>query len=90
MDRFKELYELNNGVFDDEMLVLFEDILNKEFHGDSQKMDDFIYSLRKHEQSDVEKLQQENKELKDWKENAEEKINAMIAALEKITGEEIK
>lgn len=90
MDRFKELYEVNNGVFNDEMLVLFEEILNKDFHGDPQKMDAFIYSLRKPEQSNVEKLQQENKELKDWKENAEEKINAMIAVLEKITGEEIK
>lgn len=98
MDKFKELYievVIHNGdQMTEEMKLLRETILSEEFGDDPEQMDAFIQSIVDEnspvEPTEIEQLRKDNKELKDWKEDAEGKINAMIVAFEKITGEEIK
>ena len=98
MDKFKELYievVIHNGdQMTEEMKLLRETILSEEFGDDPEQMDAFIQSIVDEnspaEPTEIEQLRKDNKELKDWKEDAERKINAMTVAFEKITGEEIK
>ena len=98
MDKFKELYievVIHNGdQMTEEMKLLRETILSEEFGDDPEQMDAFIQSIVDEnspvEPTEIEQLRKDNKELKDWKEDAEGKINAMTVAFEKITGEEIK
>lgn len=97
LDDFKKQYiekVLNGSGFDDELNSLFETILLEKMNDDPEKMGTLIQSIVDEnspaEPTEIEQLRKDNKELKDWKEDAEGKINAMIVAFEKITGEEIK
>lgn len=97
LDDFKKQYiekVLNGSGFDDELNQMFETILIDEMNDDPEKMGALIQSIVDEnspaEPTEIERLRKENEELKKWKEDAEGKINAMIVAFEKITGEEIK
>lgn len=97
LDDFKKQYiekVLNGSGFDDGLNQMFETILIDEMNDDPEKMGEFIQSIVDEnspaEPTEIEQLRKDNKELKDWKEDAERKINAMTVAFEKITGEEIK
>ena len=96
-EEFKKQYiekVLNGPGFDDDLNSLFENILLNEMNDDPEEMSLFIPSIVDEnspaEPTEIEQLRKDNKELKDWKEDAERKINAMTVAFEKITGEEIK
>lgn len=85
LQRFKELYislVIEQGLaMDEEMLSLFEELLAGEFDDNPELMSAFIQSIIDEqtppEPSDLELLQQENKELKQRQELAEEALLAL-------------
>lgn len=85
LQRFKELYislVIEQGLaMDDEMLALFEELLAGEFDDNPELMSAYIQSIIDEqtppEPSDLELLQQENKELKQRQELAEEALLAL-------------
>ena len=82
LQRFKELYislVIEQGLaMDEEMLSLFDELLSGEFDDNQELMSQFIQSIIDEqtppEPSELEQLQQENKELKQRQELAEEAL----------------
>ncbi|MFB5210652.1 hypothetical protein [Enterococcus casseliflavus] len=91
--RFSELYLKENGVFTAEMNLLFSEILTTEFDDNPRLMDEFIQSISRESTEDsasgIEELRRENKELKEWKELIDPKMDAIMEALSKLTEEEL-
>lgn len=81
-ERYEELYVEHiingDGRSTPEMSELFNRILNDEFNDDHNKMDDLIQSIvdrnTVREPTEIDKLRQENEELKQRQEMAEEAI----------------
>ncbi|MFR3687404.1 MAG: hypothetical protein ACLTW7_12780 [Enterococcus sp.] len=96
LDDFKKQYiekVLNGSGFDDELNSLFETILLEKMNDDPEKMGTLIQSIvdenTDETPSELEELRRENKELKEWKEITEPKMDAIMEALSKLTGEEL-
>lgn len=95
-EEFKQKYiekVLNGSGFDEELNQMFETILLGEMNDDPEKMSEFVQSIvdenTNASPSELEELRRENKELKEWKEITEPKMDAIMEALSKLTGEEL-